>query len=87
MSYNQEVFTVHLHRNFKRKRYKIMKKKTVVGSSTRHSKVDFIFHNPVPLIEGFCFVILSFLFVLNVVFALLVNEVGMYVTDRVPYLT
>lgn len=39
-------FTVHLHR-------KLNKKK--VGLSTQHSKVDLIFHSPVPLIENFYF--------------------------------
>lgn len=83
MSYNQEVLQCTFTETFKEKDKNEKKKKKVVGSSTRHSKVDFMFHNPVPLIEFF----FSFVFVLNVMFALLVNEVGMCVNDRVPYLT
>lgn len=51
----------------------MIKKKKKVGSSAQHSKVDFIFRSPVPLIE-------------EIFFALLVNEAGMCVNDRVPYL-
>lgn len=55
MSYNQEVlqctFTETLKEKDKNKNVK--KKEEVVGSFTRHSKVDFILHNPVPLIEVF----------------------------------
>lgn len=84
MSYNQEVLQCTFTETLKEKDKNKNIKKKVVGSSTRHSKVDFILHNPVPLIEVFFF---SYFFVLNVMFALLVNEVGMCVNDRVPYLT
>lgn len=57
---------MHLHRK--------LNKTKKVGLSTQHSKVDLIFHSPVPLIENYFF------------FSLLVNEVGVCVNDRVPYL-
>lgn len=61
---------MHLHRK--------LNKKKKVGLSTQHSKVDLIFHSPVPLIEEFYFILFFS--------SLLVNEVGMCVNDRVPYL-
>lgn len=45
-------FTVHLHRK--------LNKKKKVGLSTQHSKVDLIFHSPVPLIEEFYFIFFLF---------------------------
>lgn len=68
MSYNQIVSQRTFMKNEKEKKK--------VGSSTRHSKVDLIFHSPVPLIEDFLLLFFNLL--------LLVNEVGMCVNDRVP---
>lgn len=73
MSYNQDVLQCTFTETLEEKD-KNEKKKRVVGSSTRHSKVDFISPQPCP--TDCC-----------VPFALLVNEVGMCVSmTGFPYL-
>lgn len=80
MTYNQIV----LQRTFTKK-FKVLKKKkkSWLVHSTFQSWFKFL-RSPVPPIEEVSFFVFNVFFFFY--FALLVNEVGMCVNDRVPYL-